>query len=119
MKETSQIYVQLEYNEALNSKKEILSSEISLLNLIKIMQRYNSLRLEELKVKSKIRTATKMLGAKAREVQSSFPFLTLSKEMGKFNLNEKKSGEVRQKFDESIETQLKEIQNKLRAIEGR
>ena len=75
MKEENQVYVQIGYDESLASKKEILSSEISLLNLMKVIKRYDALRLEELKVKSKIRKEIKLLGTKTREVQSSFPFL--------------------------------------------
>jgi hypothetical protein len=119
MKEENQVYVQLGYDESLESKKEILSSEISLLNLMKIIKRFNILKLEELKIKSKIRREIKLLGIKTREVQSSFPFLKISPKIKHSSLNEERPQEIKEKFDENIESQLREIQEKLREINRR
>lgn len=114
MKEPSQIYVQLGYETSLNSKKNVLSSEISLLNLIKIIKRYNSLRLEELKIKSKINKSVKELEAKTKAVQLSFPFLKIPQVEINSSLRERK---IKENFEENLESQLREIKEKLRIIE--
>jgi hypothetical protein len=119
MTETNPVYVQLGYNESLDSKREILSSEISLLNLIKIIKRYNFLRIEELKIKSRIRQAVKALGTRTREVQTSFPFLKIPQRVGNLNLTEKKSGVIKERVNDDLESQLKEIQERLNSIEKR
>ena len=116
MTEQSPVYVQLGYNESLDSKREILSSEISLLNLIKIMKRYHALRLEELKIKSGIRKAVKALGTQTREIQNVFPFLKIPQKAGNLNSTGKKSEVIKERFNDDLESQLKEIQERLNSI---
>ncbi|GAI84149.1 unnamed protein product, partial [marine sediment metagenome] len=48
------IHVKLEYDEALQSKKDILSSEISLLRIAKAIKKHRLLRSDELKTKAKL-----------------------------------------------------------------
>jgi len=112
--EASQVYVQLRYDEALESKKELLSSEISLLNLIKTVKNYNALRIEELKVKSKINKLAKELGTKIKIVQYSFPFLKIPQKVGE--INERKIETAKKRLDSDIESQLRDIQERLKII---
>ena len=119
MKEESLVYVRLEYNEALQSKKDILASQAGLLKIIRMIRHYKLLRLEELKVKAKIYRKIKELIANIKKIKTSFPMIKIpqlkkseeEKEFGK-NIRE------RQGEDDALETQLQEIQNKLRAIGG-
>lgn len=118
MKEVSPVYVQLKYDESVESKRLILSSEMSLLNLIKIIRRYQSLRLEELAIKSKLRKYAKELGTKTKVIQSSFPFLKIPKRIVGLELEERKTKETNEKLENDLEYQLKEIQKRLTAIGG-
>ncbi|MFH1503437.1 MAG: hypothetical protein ABIE36_02160 [Candidatus Diapherotrites archaeon] len=54
MKIENLLHVKLEYEEGVQSKKDILSSERDLIKLIKIMRRYHLLRKEELNNKLRI-----------------------------------------------------------------
>ena len=54
MKEENLINVKLEYGEALQSKKDILTSEMNLLRIAKALKNYHILRTKELKSKSKL-----------------------------------------------------------------
>ena len=117
MKEANPVYIQLEYGESLEAKKEILSSELFLLNSIKTIKRYSVLRIEELKIKSKIHKAIKELGMKTKETQVAFPFLKIPKRVASFNQEEKTIRKTEVSND--LESQLREIQERLKLIERR
>lgn len=118
MKEANPVYVQLGYEESLEAKKEILSSELLLLNSVKTIKNYASLRNEELKIKSKIRKAIKELGVKTKETQIAFPFLKIPKRAVSFSSDEKVTIKT-EKVNDNLEFQLKEIQERLKSIERR
>lgn len=114
MEEENSVYFRLEYNESLISKKELLSSEMLLLNMIKTIRRYNALRLEELKIKSSILTATRKMGIAIRKTKSLLPISQIpQKEKREEPINKKTRVTKR---DESLESELREIQEKLRNI---
>ena len=117
MEEQNPVYLRLSYSESAESKKNILSLEISLLSLIKIMRRYNSLRAEESKLKSGIDNAIKVLGSKIKMVQAVFPFVKLPKK-AKAEEIKKRAEDIDENLDTDLESQLREIQEKLKRIEG-
>lgn len=108
MKQASSVYVQLGYEESVNSKKEILQLEMSLLNLIKTITRYHKLRLEEGKIKSKLKKTIKELKTETNNVQSSFPFMDIPQKTETVHFPKKK-----EENNDNLELQLKEIQEKL------
>ncbi len=114
------VYIKLEYDESLKSKKNLLSSEMSLLNIIKIMSRYNALRLEELKLKSEMYRAVKDLDSSMKKARASFPFLKIPERAKREEIIKRENieeTEIRKRvFDEDLESQLKNIQDKLRLI---
>ena len=120
MKEESLVYVRLEYNEALQSKKDILASQAGLLKIIRIIRHYKLLRLEELKVKAKMYRKIKELIANIKKIKTSFPMIKMPqlKKSEEEKENITKNIRERQGEDDALETQLQEIQNKLRAIGG-
>jgi hypothetical protein len=111
MAEQNPIYVKLKYEEGIDSKKDILSTELSLLNIIKIIQRYNSIRTEEFKVKSRIFKAVKELNLTIRKTQSSFPFLKIPSQIKRKNNEDREI--ITKKIDRNLESELKEIQDRL------
>jgi len=76
MEKENPVYLKLGYYESLGAKRDILSSQASLLNVIKIMRRYNSLREEELRIKANLHKQIKELNSKVKETKSYFPFDT-------------------------------------------
>jgi len=114
MTKENPVYFKLEYSESIESKKDILSTEVSLLNLIKYLKRYNSLRTEEFKVKSQIYGAIKKMNLNMRKTQSSFPFLKIPNVIKRDNITKKEI--PKEKFDQDLESELREIQNRLASL---
>jgi len=116
MKEATSVYVQVGYNESLESKKEVLSSELALINLVKIIKRYKELRKEELKIKININKSVKELKIKSKEMQTVFPFLKVPLKVGSINLEERKEKKIRENTEEVLEKELMQIQQRLKEI---
>ncbi len=116
MEEENPIYFGLDYYESVEAKKNLLSAEMFLLNMMKIIRRYNMLRAEELKIKFQVHKAIKKLDTAVRKTNSSFPFLKIPEKTEKRELVKKETKMIKDKFNEDLELELKEIQEKLRAI---
>ena len=114
------VYFKLGYDESINSKKDLLFSELSFLTILKIMKRYNLLRTEELKIKSEMYKIMRELDVSMQKTKSVFPFLKIPerarrKEIIKIEPTEGiKSPE--ETFDENLEAQLRNIQARLNSI---
>ena len=111
MKDENPVYVKLEYEEALESKKDILSSQVSLLRIIQMIRKYRLFRLEELKIKAKVykKIKTDLPHVKIPQIKKTDE----EKEFVK-RIKETTGSE----YDNSLEIQLQEIQEKLRDIGG-
>ena len=108
------IHVRLEYEDAIQSKKDILSSEMDLLKIIQTMKKYHELRSEEFKLKIKLYRQIKILLTEIRRLQTNLPKLKMPQ-----ILKEHETKEISQKkeiIDYNIESQLKEIQEKLNSL---
>jgi len=119
MKNENLIYVKFEHDEAIQSKKDILSSEMGLIKVAKIMKRYHLLRMEELKLKIKLYRRLKEINKDVKKLQTTLPKVEMPKILKKEE--EPKKIEKPQKiqvYDDSLELQLQEIQNKLKSLQG-
>ncbi len=114
--ESNPVYFGVGYYEALESKKDILSSEMSFLNLIKIIRRYNSLKMEELIVKERMYKAIKELNGLMKKTKASFPFLKIPEKAKREEVIKKEITLPEERFDEDLENQLRDIQEKLKSI---
>ena len=65
------VHVKLEIGESISSKKNLLSAEINLLNIIKNLEKYRKARDIELKKKSRLRTELKKLIADMRALEKT------------------------------------------------
>ncbi|MCL5018635.1 MAG: hypothetical protein M1416_02635 [Candidatus Pacearchaeota archaeon] len=115
VEEENPVYFRVGYYESLESKKQILSSEMSFLNIIKIARRYNSLRKEELEIRGKIYKAIKELDLALRKTKASFPFLKIPETPKRVEIRREVTA-PRKDFDESLEMELRKIQEKLKSI---
>lgn len=111
------IHVRLEYEEALQSKKYILSSEMNLLKIIKIIKKYHSLRLEELKLKLRVYRKLKEASAEIRRLQKTFLNTEGLEILEKDEIGRKIKKTKENQYDKSLESQLQEIQEKLDALQ--
>lgn len=115
MKNQNLIHVRLEADEALDAKKNLLSSEENLLEAIKSMKKYFMLRKEELRLKIKFSKNIKEISSSVKKIENSFP------EMGK-SPAPKKPVRLKEKEtvkDKSLEAELNEIRDRLKAISSR
>jgi len=102
MKEQSIVHIKVDYDEALQSKRDILSSERDFLRIIKRIKRYKLLRGEELNNRIKIQNKLKK-----------------KEEAKKKEIKEEKQSKIEIKEiheDDDLERQLIEIQEKLRKL---
>jgi len=119
MKSENLIHVKLEYEEARQSKKDVLSLEMTLLKILRTIKEYHPLRLEELKIKLRLYRKIKELIADMGKLQIALPKLKIPeilKEEGKLEgtkIKEIKTG----RYDGSLEAQLREIQDKLNKLQ--
>lgn len=105
------LHIKLEAEEAINSKKALLSTEINLLNIIKKIQSYRNLRNTELKEKIALRTNLKNLSSEIKKLRALLP-----------KLKQKREGEEEEKISEKVkkvklEDELKEIRQRLKQLE--
>ena len=112
MKNENLIHVKFEYEEALQSKKEVLSSEMTLLKIVKIIKEYRSLRLEELKLKLKLHRRMKETITNMRKLQTILPTLEILKK----DEDIKKVDKIKKTQYDGLEYQLQEIQDKLKSL---
>jgi len=109
------IHVKLEYEDAVESKKDILSSEMDLLKIIQTIKRYRELRTQEFKLKIKLYRQIKTLLTEIRRLQKDLPKLEVPKILKEPQIK-KTIPKKEIIIDDNIESQLKEIQDKLNSL---
>jgi topoisomerase IA-like protein len=67
------VHIRLEHDEALFAKKELLSSQIDTLELLKKFKQYKALRQKELIVQGRFRKFLNELKKQVSEMQEAFP----------------------------------------------
>ena len=108
------IYVKLEYEDAVQSKKNILSLEMDLLKTIQTIKTYHEFRAEELQLKIKLHRQKKTLLTEIRRLQKNLPELKIPKILKEHEIKETIPKEKH--HDDNIESQLKKIQEKLDSL---
>jgi hypothetical protein len=113
------IHIKLEYDEALELKRQTLNSETTLLQLRGSIQRYHKLRSLELKQKSKLQRDLKEVITGINKLHVELPQIRIPRILEN-GVTEKHFEILKQekskKYDNSIESQLKEIQSKLNSM---
>ncbi len=113
------IHVKLEYEEALEAKKDILSSEMGILKISKIMKKYHLLRTSEFRNKMKFLKKITELKSSISGLQQILPKIKIPKILEKEKESET-DGEIGEekydKYEGDLEAQLRKIQEKLKEI---
>jgi hypothetical protein len=115
MKNQNLIHVKLEEGEALEAKRNLLTSEENLLEAIQSMKRYFALKNKESKLKIRFSKNIKEISSSIKKIENSFPEINKPPIL-------KKTREVGKKEtikDKNLETELNEIRDKLKAISNR
>ena len=117
---TEAIHIKLEYNEALQSKKDVLNSELGLLKIAKAMKKYQILRSDELKTKLRLHRKLKELKTNITKLQQVLPKVKIPEILeGKREKEEEKIIKPKiekRAHDNSLELQLQEIQERLKQL---
>ena len=109
------IYAGLAREELINSKKEILSTEADLIRILQIIKKYQLLRTNELKLKTKLLKKLKETKAEIKKLEEILPKPKIPKILIGIG-NKKDEFKISSKKD-NLEEQLEEIQKKLRELE--
>jgi hypothetical protein len=119
MKNENLIHIRLGYEEALQSKTDILSSEMNLINIMKTIRKYRFLRLKELKTKLKLHQKIKEVVTGIKKVQKTLPELKIPEILQKEKMpEESRELEIKEtSYNRDLEFQLKNIQEKLNALQ--
>jgi len=103
-------HVRLDYEKALDSKKQLLSSEINLLHILKHMRNYSTLKKKEIAINAKLKASVSLLMVKLNVLRSTLPKSTAPKLESKIKRVEIKIKE-NQKSD--FQKELDDIKEKL------
>ncbi|MDA3837344.1 MAG: hypothetical protein PF542_07030 [Nanoarchaeota archaeon] len=118
--EENLIHLKLDYSQAKDAKKHILSSEINLLKITQSIKKYKKLRLEELKQKEKIASKLKSTRADILSLQKLMPKVKIPKIL--IRKDEPQSQPLEENGQKitrygTVEDQLRKIQRKLKDLE--
>lgn len=99
------IHIKLEFAEALNSKRELLKTEMNFLNIANSIRNYQEMREKECNLKTSLKTKLKSSGLKIRSFKLKMPRIAEKKE-------EKKTEKIIIETND-IESELREIKSRL------
>lgn len=116
MENNNLIHVKLDYDEALIGKKDVLSLQINLIEILKRIQRFKAFRDQELKNKIEIVKQIKKTRATFNRLQAHLPKPNFPKKFGKHKETYQLHSEAFLKTNTSLEAQLKEIERKLKEL---
>ncbi len=113
------VHVKLEFEEAVRSKKSLLTMQMWLLKSARNIEKYKLLRIEELELKEKLREKSNQTKKQIKKLKSILPHPKIPKSIKKPGEGREESG-IRhiENKDNKIETQLLEIQRRLDALQS-
>ncbi len=123
MKNPDPVYIKLDIEEAIDSKRDLLSIQAGILNTMRLLKAYERLRLEEIKSKTKLLRKIKDLGNGLKKLNKDIPKVRVpqkhkyEKVVSSYTSNSKKSKNQEIVSDSNLEAQLKDIQAKLRELQ--
>ena len=103
-------HVRLDYEQALNAKKQLLSSEINLLHMIRALKAYKMLRKKEFIEKNKLKTCLTSIKIKIKLFESKLP-----KPAPMPKVQTKIKG-IKKHDKKSLQQELKNIKEKLEGL---
>ncbi len=116
MKNKNLMHLKFEYQDALESKKDILNSEKSTMMMGKIMENYASLRKAEIKKKTELQKKIKSMLNLLKKIRRNLPEVESPVISKKQREVKTEFSPEKKKYSDSMESQLREIQRKLNEI---
>jgi len=111
------VHVKLDYEESVQAKKDLLSSERDFIRILRTVKRYELLRKEELTTKLKIQNKIRDVKINLGRLNLIFPKIKLPDILRRNEIIEEKPLKTKDKDkDRDLESQLIEIQERLRRL---
>ena len=111
------IHVKLEYDEAKQSKRDLLASEMDMLNIIRAMEKYAAIRNIEMQLKSKFYREIKKIAMEVKLLEVNMPQIKMPKPIKPMEEKQKpEEAEIKTKGGDELERQLMEIQRRLKDL---
>jgi len=107
------IHIKLNYGEAFSTKKNLLSSQMYILKLLKNVENYKFLKEKEFQYKERIVKKIKETKINIRALERILPKAKIPKSLKKEGEEFQKRNSKLKARDKSIESQLSEIKRKL------
>ena len=114
------IHVKFEYSEAVNAKKQMLSVEMQLLKIARIIGNYKKIRSKGLRTKLKTYRRIIELQKDLKKMQQTLPKIKVPKILQKDEIEKIKINEIEPsstQYDKSLENELQDIQDKLNKLQ--
>ena len=103
-------HIKLNYEEALAAKKQLLFSELNLLQMVKSLRSYGLLRKQELTERGKLCSGLTSLKAKINLLKSTMPREGIHAKIGKSN---KRAKNLKEKEKAELSEELEKIHSRL------
>lgn len=143
-KKNNLIHVRINYDEAIESKRDILATQIDLIKIAQAIKNYRKLRMQELDLKIELKERISNIKTEFTKLRTIFPKMQLPKIVQKFEKKkieeekslsklgqskkektknkkiENKTKMIKKKIiepEEDLESQLRDIQEKLNKLE--
>ena len=129
MAESNLIHIKLEHSEAIQGKRDLLSSEANLLRVAQTIRRYRLLRASELKTKAKLHRKIKETNTIMKKLEQVLPKVKIPQmlqeeifeegttEPAPTRVSKAKSKNKKETHDSDIEKQLRHIQDRLKKLQ--
>lgn len=108
------IHVKVNSEEAIELKKEILASEISLLKMMRYLKLFHTLRSQEFNLKETLNQQTKNVKLEINHIKRIFPKIKISPMIKK-----EEKAEIKKQTQKTKASQEKTIEEELAEIQGR
>lgn len=114
------LHIRIEYMEAVESKKDLLSTEANLLQIRQAIKKYQELRLQELRLKLKIQRRIKEVGSDIDHLEKTLPQVRIPRYLVEETFDNQPLKTISESpRSQDLESQLREIQEKLRSLQRR
>jgi len=110
MKKDNLIHVRLDYEEALETKRDVLSIEANLIKIVQAIIKYKELRIRELELKKSLDEKSSVLRADLTQVKTILPKIQIPRIVKKFE--EKKQKEEKKEKGIKPKTEKREKEKK-------
>ncbi|VVB79960.1 Uncharacterised protein [uncultured archaeon] len=114
------LHIRIEYMEAVESKRDLLSTEANLIQIRQAIKKYQDLRIQELRLKLKIQKAVKEVESEIAHLEKILPQIRIPRYLVEETFDNKPLKILSESpRSQDLESQLKEIQEKLRGLQRR